>query len=229
MTGFVMIGFAMIGFLPLIADVGDVIGIVVFIVIGLLSVVSQIMNKAKEDKQKAGPPPGQRQRPQARPQQQQRTLANEIDQFVQQASQRRAEGSRQQAPRRPAAPQPRTPAQPRTAAQPLVEAVPVELLEPMSEESGGLGPQRLGALGSHRLESRLEQADENMEEHVHQAFDHKLGQLGRTPDATERKSDPAAIPPLAAAGLAAMLTDPANVRQAIILSEILQRPEDRWG
>jgi hypothetical protein len=224
-----MIGFVMIGALPLIADVGDVIGIIVFLVIGLLSVVSQIMNKAKEGKQNAGPPPGQRPRAQARPQQQQRSLANEIDQFVQQASQRRGEGSPQQAPRRPMPSQQRAPAQPRVTSQPLVEAVPVELLEPMAEESGSVGSRRLGSLGSRRLESEVDQADENMEEHVHEVFDHKLGQLGRTPDVTKRQSDPATVPPTAAAGLAAMLTDPANVRQAIVLSEILQRPEQRWG
>ena len=39
---------------------------------------------------------------------------------------------------------------------------------------------------------------------------------------------PAAMPPTAAAGLAALFASAQTVRQAIIIHEILQRPEQRW-
>ena len=219
----------MTGLVPLIAaGIGDVIGILVFIVIGLLSVAGQIMNKAREGKQNAGPPPGQRPRPQPQPRQQQGPVVNEIDQFARQAAQRRAEGGRRPVAQRQGGwpqPAPRRPA----AAQPLVEAVPVELLEPVAERvRTHVASGNVGALGSRKLASEVDQAAENLEEHVHDVFDHELGQLSRTPDESARKSG-AAIPPTAAAGIAAMLTDPASIRQAIVLTEILQRPEHRWG
>jgi len=37
------------------------------------------------------------------------------------------------------------------------------------------------------------------------------------------------VPATAAAGLAAMFADPGDLRQAILINEILQRPEHRWG
>ena len=226
----------MTGLVPLIAaGIGDVIGILVFIVIGLLSVAGQIMNKAREGRQNAGPPPKPRPRPQPQPGQQKGPLANEIDQFVRQAAQRRAEGGgRPVAQRQGGRPQP-APRRP-AAAQPLVEAVPVELLEPMGDESGSvadhvrthLASKRVGTLSSRTLESEVDQADEHLEEHVHDVFEHKLGQLSSTSGESSRKSG-ASIPPTAAAGMAAMFADPASIRQAIILTEILQRPEHRWS
>jgi len=226
----------MTGLVPLlVADIGDVIGILVFIVIALLSVAGQIMNKAKEDRPKAGPAARPRPRPQPQPGQQQGQLANEIDQFVRQATQRRAEGGRQPvaqgqggrpqpAARRPVA------AQPPVAAVP-VEAVPAELLQPVSERVPTRGASRnIGTLSSRGMESEVSEADENLEERVHEVFDHKLGQLSGTMSQSAEES-PVAIPPTAkaAAGVAAMLADPANIRQAIVLTEILQRPEHRWS
>ena len=230
----------MTGFVPLIAGFEDVIGILIFIVIGLLSVVGQIMNKAKEGRQNAGPPPRPRPQP-PRPQQAQQrpqqpgSLVDEIDQFVRQAAQRRGEGSQRPAPQRQGdRPQlvPRRPVTP----QPLVEAVPVELLEPMADETTSVAEhvrthvasRNVGGLGSRELESQVDQADENMQEHVQGVFDHQLGQLRSMPGETARESG-ASIPPTAAAGMAAMLADSAGIRQAIVLSEILQRPEHRWS
>ena len=236
MTGFVMTGFVTTGLVPLIAaDIGDLIAFLVFIVIGLLSVAGQIMNKAREGRQNAGPPQKPRPRPQPQPRQQQGPLVNEIDQFVRQAAQRRAEGGRRPAAQRQGGrPQanPRRPA----AAQPPVEAVPAELLQPVADESGSVAEhirtrvasKNVGTLSSRRMESEVDQADENLEERVHEVFDHKLGRLSGTPGETAKESG-AAIPHTAAAGMAAMLTDPASIRQAIVLTEILQRPEHRWG
>lgn len=216
MTGFVMTGLA-----PLIADIGDVIGVLVFIVIGLLSLIGQIMNKGKEGQQKAGPPPGQRPRPQPQPRQQQGPLANEIDQFVKQAAQRRAEGRPQPAAQR----QNVRPAR----AQPPVEAVSVQLLQPLDEGiRTNAATERIGEPGSRRLERDVAQADENLKKHVPGVSNHRVGQLSGAPSENAGESG-VIVPPAAAAGMAAMLSDPANIRQAIVLTEILQRPEHRWG
>ncbi len=230
------------GLVPLIADIGDIIGVLVFIVIGLLSVVGQIMNKAKENRQKAAPPrprprPPQPQLRQQQPQprQQQGPLVNEIDQFVRQAAQRRGEGGRQPvAQGQGGRPQPiqRRP----LVQQPPVEAVPVELLEPVADDAASVAEhvrthvssRHVGTVGSRTLQSQVDQADENMEEHVHEVFDHKLGRLSGMPGETADQSG-TSIPPTAAAGMAAMLADASSIRQAIVLSEILQRPEHNWS
>jgi hypothetical protein len=225
----------MTGLVPLIAaDIGNVIGLLVFIVIVLLSVAGQIMNKAREGQQK-GPPQRPGPRPQPQPRQQQGPVVNEIDQFVRQAAQRPAEGGRQPVAQRPGGRPQSLPRGPAVRERP-VEAVPVELLEPIADDSSSVAehvrthaaPKSIGTVGSRKLESEVAQADENLEERVHELFDHKLGRLSGTPGETAEESG-ASIPPTAAAGMAAMLTDPASIRQAIVLSEILQRPEHRWG
>jgi len=84
-------------------------------------------------------------------------------------------------------------------------------------------------------------ADNQFDRHLHQAFDHKLGRLGPSvveapppPPTVEPSPDLSGataveIPPTFAAGLAAMLSDTDSVRQAIVLSEIIHRPEQRWA
>ena len=78
-----------------------------------------------------------------------------------------------------------------------------------------------------------EQADERMESHLHQAFDHRLGNIS-----AGTQSITAAVTPVAddevrariAANhpLLSMLRQPQSVRNAIILSELLQRPVHNW-
>jgi hypothetical protein len=81
---------------------------------------------------------------------------------------------------------------------------------------------------SARLGDRVIQADQQFDDQVKAKFDHQLGTLGSQRDAgpPERPTAPASDAP--ARQIAAMLADPAGVRQAIVLSEILNRPSDRW-
>ena len=70
---------------------------------------------------------------------------------------------------------------------------------------------------------------EEMASHVHQTFDHQLGTLGGRASASESESGTAPQPtPEPAAPLAALLGDPHSLRNAIIMHEILARPEHRW-
>jgi hypothetical protein len=83
--------------------------------------------------------------------------------------------------------------------------------------------------------SELEYADEKMADHVHDVFDHKLGQLGATTGSPAAADAPVVAPTAApiisgtaiatsAARMADLLRDPARVRQAILIHEILGPP-----
>ena len=81
-------------------------------------------------------------------------------------------------------------------------------------------------------------AEDVMEDHLHDVFDHDLGMLDGTPgesaeaaraEEAETPDDRVSpVPVTAAAGLAAILADATGLRQAILLNEIFQRPEHRW-
>jgi hypothetical protein len=77
------------------------------------------------------------------------------------------------------------------------------------------------------LGARVKQADEQFDRQLQKKFDHELGTLGSRPSATP-PAEPATQTPSPAAQIAAMLSKPEGVRQAVILNEILHRPSDRW-
>ena len=64
-------------------------------------------------------------------------------------------------------------------------------------------------------------------------FEAKITSAHRTPEITHayvKDADERGCAVfIAAAGLAAMLADHQGLRQAIVLNEILHRPEERWG
>ena len=74
-----------------------------------------------------------------------------------------------------------------------------------------------------------------MSGHLHEAFDHQLSSLAGTPGDSAKAvevAEPDQITPLpstAAAGLAAIFANADTVRQAILINEVLQRPEHRWS
>jgi hypothetical protein len=86
---------------------------------------------------------------------------------------------------------------------------------------------------AERMADVTEQADERMESHLHQAFDHRLGNIS-----AGTQSITAAVTPVAddevrarvahSHPLLSMLRQPQSVRNAIILSELLERPVKNW-
>jgi hypothetical protein len=71
-------------------------------------------------------------------------------------------------------------------------------------------------------------ADREFDVQLQQKFDHQLGSLrshSLAPAADQPAKQPATTP---ASEIAAMLASPAGVRQAIIVNEILRRPDERW-
>jgi hypothetical protein len=90
------------------------------------------------------------------------------------------------------------------------------------------------------LGSRIERADELMESRLEQRFDHALGRLAPTstegPDQAARSSETAVSQAslrgggsISASDLAQLLRSPQEFANAIVLSEILKRPVDRWS
>lgn len=88
------------------------------------------------------------------------------------------------------------------------------------------------------LGKEVAQADAEINQHLQQVFDHRVSKLAAVPG--EAASPPVAyappdlvgaaadIPETFATGLLELVGDPDSLRQAIILSEILHRPEERW-
>jgi len=212
------------------ADVGEVIGYVVFILVVVVSVIAQMANKARQQQQpqrgrgpvQGGPQGGG---PQGGGPAQAGNVEDEIGDFLRRAAERRG-----------GAPAPQ--ALPRANIPVAAEAVE----EPM----GGQLREHVGEyLDSSKFERRaselgdeVSQADEMTQQRLHQKFDHEVSRLAGRPGESaeplravgvlEPEDRTGEFPPTAAVGVAAMLRDVESIRQAIIISEILNRPQERW-
>jgi len=91
-----------------------------------------------------------------------------------------------------------------------------------------------------KLGGEVAQADKEIDQHLHQVFDHHVSKLEFVPG--EAATPPVAVGPVElteqslldipatfATGLTDLLADPNSVRQAIVLNEIIHRPEERWA
>jgi len=206
------------GFIALIA----VLGIIV-------PLVMQVIEKLKEAQREAAGGGQHRPAPPPRP----ADVEDEIGEFLRRAAERRQEGRPAQAQ---AAPRPARPPR-RLVAQQPVEAVLLEEPPPRAELSQQIERDldtRKFSDRAKQMERRAEQAQRKAEQHAHQVFDHTVGHWGgSSPTPAEAGVSAAAlgaeVGPGLAAGLPALLANPVGLRQAIVLTEILQRPEHRWG
>jgi hypothetical protein len=76
------------------------------------------------------------------------------------------------------------------------------------------------------LGEEVAQADERMDEHVHERFDHSVGLLGDSSDAIHEDANKEKLPSEAVTTgeIVDIFRNPARVREAIVLNEILTRP-----
>jgi hypothetical protein len=169
---------------------------------------------------------------------------DEVEEFLRRAAARRAKAEAQRRAQQGKAPAPPAPQQRPTPAR-LVQSLgpdDVVILNPVDAEiveAEVVGePRRLSTppegLRSARVlpSSEIDQADEQMEAHLHQVFDHQLGHLRKDNIATG-PPPPVAEPgdtriSEAAASIRNMLKSPGNLRNAIILNEILTPPRHLW-
>jgi len=212
-------------FPPLLAAFGvaDLIQVLVILLVFIVPVIGQLLKRI----QQAPPAGGPRPQPPAPD-----GVADEIEDFL-----RRAVGQRdvQNARPRPA-PQ---------VAPPVEQPVQAEVVAALSvgerfdqRTKSHLGGDQFGDHAS-QLGNNVSRAGQQADQHLHQAFDHKLGQLATTPDKTapppaevespeDSEAVPVEVPPTFSVGLTALLASADSLPQAIMLSEILNRPEGRW-
>jgi len=82
--------------------------------------------------------------------------------------------------------------------------------------------QQTAALGAD-----VRSAADNLEARMHQTFDHEVGSITSSP-AQEPGSGPTPGGVPVAGEFAQLLRNPSSIRQAIVLSEIMNRPEHLW-
>jgi hypothetical protein len=109
------------------------------------------------------------------------------------------------------------------------EIKPVE--SPPATLGAPLAKRNLTTSGLGQLTPEAAEADDRMEDHLRHAFGSQLATLESTEGTAATPPAPSqsvSLPPPAAAGLAAFFSSSDNLRNAVILSEIFNRPEDRW-
>lgn len=187
-----------------------------------------------------------------------KTPAEEVEEFLRRAAARKAGVKPQPQPPRPPQPAAQRPQQsqpavrrltPQDAPRPKEKPRPT-VIEAESVEGPSLtGPRPTGAGVSQHVDqhldereftqraqqlSHLKQSGGELAEHVKHTFEHRVGTLAATaaapaaaaPAADSAPDDRSAVP--SAAELAALLSRPRDVRTAILLNELLRRPEERW-
>ena len=205
-------------------DVWDIIRIAAIILLVVVPVLAKLFRRAEPARPAGGRPAGGFVELDEDDEEEEAVLNGEIERFL-----REATGGQRKPP-------------PAPAPEPIVAEIvrPRRLSDSGSrhlETSVDADEQRFGQHTSH-LGEEVGQADDEMEDHIHAAFDHRLGGLSDTsvgvdvPDADVHDQTPGSSEdktPSLAAELAATFRDPQSIRQAIILSEILSRPEHRWS
>jgi hypothetical protein len=214
----------------------EIIKVVVLLVLAGLAGLGKLLAGQKV-------PPGQRPRPAQPPP---ADVADEIEAFLRRAAQRQeapkptpAEPVRQVQ----ATPRKLPPRQPRQPEQPiLAEAVGEKSPKPVGGQvtehvKKYLDTEEFGRRTA-RLGDDVAQTDREIDQHLHQVFDHALSRLTDVPG--EAASPPTAVAPpglveaspealtSSSESLLAFFTDPDTLCQAVVLSEILHRPEERW-
>jgi hypothetical protein len=168
-------------------------------------------------------------------------MSDEIDEFIRRAAERRKQGQGQRkTQQRPAQSAPSPVARERTRPRMLQpEVLDAEIV------SAEVVPDIATSVSQH-LDTRTSHfgeepglADDRVEARLHQTFDHKLGQLTQSGpivaqqttvrSATDNAAEVTTSPANEALGfLINALRTPQNLRQAVILGEILTRPEHDW-
>ncbi len=227
---------------PLLLAANDwlsAVGLILFFAFWLISKMISSSKAINQQARKVPRRPGEPAAPAAQPRQagaappKQSQLNAEIERFL-----KRASGQRSERARREAAPQQQ--AQRRSVSPPA--------RKPLSEQ-GPAGRRGFDSvadsvdkhLADRGFENRAEhladdivRADQQMEEHLQKSFNRRVGTLGdNQTEAARPVTDVTTTPELptsssAAASLSALLSNPQSIKQAIILNEILARPEHRW-
>ena len=142
---------------------------------------------------------------------------------------------KQQRPRRPPPPPPPARLVPaRQETPPFAPAVEPEIIDAeLSERADRVSRQVTEDLrGTEQiaehtrlLGAEVDMADDKLEAHLHQVFDHQLGRLKTTASATAAQAVDKPLPDMTLDEIQRLLRNPGAIRDAIIMTEILKRPE----
>jgi hypothetical protein len=223
-------------------DVDAIIKVVIFILIFIVPAIGKMVAAMRENKR-----PGMPQRPPAPPQQkvipqpqqprpaQPKSVKEEIEEFLQRTAQKKQVASGTPARRisQPSAP--------------IAKQADVVLAETVGQQrpvGGDVSRHVKKFLDESQFDQRASKlggdvvaADTKIEEHLKKVFGHGVGNLST--QGGESAVAPTSLPTgffqddvssvsSAGTGIASLLSNINNLRQAIIVNEILQRPIDRW-
>jgi len=168
-------------------------------------------------------------------------MKDEVEDFLRRVAQMRAQaeaqakGQQQRPPPKSAPKSPPPP--PRLVPAPIVvEPMSAEIVDAELAESGDRVGRRVAEdlrgteqIGQHtrRLGSEVDAANDKMQAHLHQVFDHQLGRLKSTGGETALVETARTAPELSLDLIVRMLRSPGSIRDAVVMSEILRRPEWR--
>ena len=210
----------------------DLIGIILVILFIVVPVIGQIIAKIN----KAPGPPAGGPKGAGRPAAGNKDVNDEIGDFLRRAARglgqqvkQAQQQMQQQPPRQPIArPAAAQVVRERPAEAQVIDGVHRETVQ--TEIDTGQFTRRASKLGG-----KVVRTEKKLDKHLHQVFNHELGDLARAPSKTTGRrltttmQQPVDMPPTAAAGFAALLGSAENIRRAIVINEILTRPEDRWN
>lgn len=174
------------------------------------------------------------------------SIMQDLERLLREIAEQQQGQPRRPVPRRvPPQPAPQRPVQPRSApprsspAPPLPSRSAEEPEEVLDAEIVEAAPVRRRATVAKHVEKHLDtsditghvarlgaevgQADEKVEAHLHQKFDHNLSRISDPEDKAG-----AAAGAAFAAQMAQLFRSPQSIQQAFILNEIINRPEHRW-
>jgi hypothetical protein len=112
-------------------------------------------------------------------------------------------------------------------AEPVYESVAERVAEDINTSDLARHASRLSDHASH-LGADVGQADDRLEDRLHETFDHDLGRIhddSVTDDAGAKRPGRVSS---TAGEIAEMFRTPKSICQAVLLSEILNRPDHRW-
>jgi hypothetical protein len=212
---------------------GDLLTLLMVIIFIVVPLLGQFLSKLK-----APTPPKNPARPMrpAKPAAS-GTVQSEIEEFLRRANQKKASsGNRPQRPQPARAKSAEKPARAEIVRAEVVRERPVggeverHVKKYLDEEEFTRRSEKLG--------EEVAEADDKIEQHLKSVFDHSLSKIAATPGVTasppsSKLADAApqitlATASVAAGDVAALFGNPLSIRQAVIISEILNRPLERW-
>lgn len=156
-------------------------------------------------------------------------MADDIEAFLKRAAERRksqqgGQPARPQAAPAQPVPTPQRPQafQPQATPAPMITRVEPEVIDAELVDEEDFSRLTDRHLQDRHLAQEVGLADDKMDAHIHEVFDHRVGRL-----AHRKRANPLAQESTAAM-LMELLQSPQGLQQAVLLREIFDRPDHRW-